>query len=560
MVSQPALIRARRALIVVLFCAAVVLCSARRTPCQDPVSTQGRWFAKKEYVRAPLPKFETARSRLPSPIYDENQLWVKLYWRAWELAFRNFYEPTPQNGFVSQYIDAAFNQNIFLWDSCFLTMFCNIGHPLVPGICSLDNFYAKQYEDGEICREIDRDTGTDFVQWRNVEGKPLFSRWGWNTDEGGMPVAYRGRDASRPVPVLTLDALNHPILAWAELESYRVTGDLARLKLVYEPLVRYHDALKRHLRQGNGLYVTDWASMDNSPRNPYLKGGGTGVDISCEMVLFERQLAYIARLIGKTQDSREYSRQADALSAIVNREMWDSGRRFYFDLTQDGRRAPVKTVAAYWALLGRVASREQALALATELGNPDTFGRLNRVPTLAGDEKGYNAGGGYWCGAVWAPTQMMVIRGLEKYGYDDLARKIALEHLSIVGRVYERTGTVWENYSPDEIRQGNPAREDFVGWSGLGPILFLVEYAIGLKPDAPANTLVWDLRSDVRTGCERYRFSGHTVSLVAEPGPDGPGRPRISVESDGAFTLRVIRGTRQETHSIRAGKQAFTLR
>ena len=116
---------------------------------------------------------------MPAPIYDDNPLLVRLYWRAWELAFRNFHEPAPQSGFVSQFIDAAFNQNIFLWDSCFMSMFSTSAHPLVPGISSLDNFYAKQHEDGEICREIVREKGTDFDKWINHEGKPLFSRWGW---------------------------------------------------------------------------------------------------------------------------------------------------------------------------------------------------------------------------------------------------------------------------------------------------------------------------------------------------------------------------------------------
>ena len=77
---------------------------------------------------------------------------MTMYWKAWEIGFGNFHEPHPGSGYVSQFIDAAFNQNIFLWDTCFMTMFCNVAHPLVPGIGSLDNFYAKQYEDGEICR------------------------------------------------------------------------------------------------------------------------------------------------------------------------------------------------------------------------------------------------------------------------------------------------------------------------------------------------------------------------------------------------------------------------
>ena len=216
-------------------------------------TSQGKYFAKKKYVPKPLPKFTDTKARLPSPIYDENPAYVSMYWKTWELAFRNFHQPHPRSGFVSQFIDAAFNQNIFLWDTCFLTMFCNYGHPLVPGIGSLDNFYAKQYDNGEICREINRTTGRDFAQWVNRDGKDLFSRW------GKFAVTYVDRQVPKPPPRLTLDALNHPIFAWAELESFRVTGDRARLKLVYDPLVHYYRALQKYIRQGNGLYMTDWA-------------------------------------------------------------------------------------------------------------------------------------------------------------------------------------------------------------------------------------------------------------------------------------------------------------
>ena len=125
--------------------------------------------------------------------------------------------------------------------------------PVVPGIASLDNFYAKQHADGEICREINRGTGKDRSAWVNREGRQLFSRWGW-TGVGNEAVVYQGRPVPQPPPDLTLDALNHPILAWAEIESYRVTGDRQRLGKVYEPLVHYYRALQKYVRQGNGLY------------------------------------------------------------------------------------------------------------------------------------------------------------------------------------------------------------------------------------------------------------------------------------------------------------------
>ena len=108
------------------------------------------------------------------------------------------------------------------------------------------------------------------MEWINREAKPLFSRWGWAGTRND-PVIYQDRELPQPPPCLTLDALNHPILAWAEPESFRVTGDAKRLTNVFQPLVQYHGALKKYLRQGNGLFVTDWAGMDNSPRNAYLK-------------------------------------------------------------------------------------------------------------------------------------------------------------------------------------------------------------------------------------------------------------------------------------------------
>ena len=51
-----------------------------------------------------------------------------------------------------------------------------------------------------------------------------------------------------------------------------------------------------------------------------------------------------------------------------------------------------------------------------------------------------------------------------------------------MGEVFQMTGTVWENYAPDAPAPGRPAKPDFVGWSGIGPIMYLLGFAIGLQP------------------------------------------------------------------------------
>jgi glycogen debranching enzyme len=244
----------------------------------------------------------------------------------------------------------------------------------------------------------------------------------------------------------------------------------------------------------------------------------------------------------------------------INSLMWDAQRKFYFDLTRTGERASVRTIAAYWALLAGVASPAQANDLVAELKNPGRFGRTHRVPSLAADEEWYNPVGGYWRGAVWSPTTTMVIRELEGYGHDDLAREIALNHLDIIGRVFEKTGTLWENHAPDAATPGKPAKKDFVGWSRIAPILYLLEYAIGLKADAPQNLLTWRLRSSARHGCERFRFNGHVVSLLAEADPADAKQLRLSETSDGAFTLRLLREGRTQSVNVKPGAQVVSMR
>ncbi len=521
-----------------------------------PDDVRGLYFTKKSYTPSPLPAFAALRSELPAPIFEENPAYVALYWKAWEIAFRNFHQPAPNSHFVSSFIDAAFNQNIFLWDTCFMSMFCNVAHPLVPGIESLDNFYARQHLDGEICREINRTTGEDYIPWVDSEHRSLFSRNGWlPPNDPGTSVIYRGRQPPPRPPFLTLEALDNPLPAWAELESFAVTGDRARVVEVYRPLVQYYNSFREYLRQGNGLFVTDWASMDNSPRNAFIARGGTAVDTSCQMVLFARELAQMAEILGDENAAKRFSGDANALTSSINRLMWDPQKRFYFDLDLDGHRSSIRTVAAYWALLARVASPEQAAALVADLTDPHAFGTPLKVATLASDDPGFDPAGGYWRGAVWAPTTMMVIRGLENYNYRSEARAIAMDNIKAMSGIFGKTGTIWENYASDGQHPGTPAKKDFVGWSGLGPIEWLLEFGVGLKPNASENKLVWELHSSQRVGCDRYRFNGHIISLSGGFSETGKTHYNLHIVSDGAFTLELKAEGRTNTLAVHSGDQ-----
>lgn len=517
---------------------------------------RGMYFPKKEYNGVPPKTYEQVKEFLPQPFVEGHPEWKDCYDYAVKILYTNTHSPKEGAGFVSNFVDAAFNKDVFLWDTVFMTLFCNLLHPYVPGISSLDNFYCKQFDDGEIPREMIRDTGKDFLLWVNAFDSPLYSyfqnHYGFRILKELTSVPYEdmykpnmGRIIDRH-PYLTLDNLNHPLLAFAEWESYCHTRDTERLKLVIEPLYRYYEAMRYHIRHQNGLYVTDWASMDNSPRNKHL---GLAVDTSSEMALFAGNLLDIMKVLALEgcpvtdyQEKKAKLEQEKAeVTEKINQYMWNEEDGFYYDITFGERQTKIKTVAGFFPLISGVADKEKAARLVEWLENKDAFNRVHRVPVLSADEEGYDPRGGYWKGSVWAPTNALVTCGLERQGYHKLAKEIAINHLDAVSQVFVQTGTIWENYPPDEISSGDADNKDFVGWSGLGPILYMVQYGVGLAVERESGVLCWEideaLVKEGAIGCNHYWFQGKTADFSARL-CDGILKVEIKAEAD--FELKII--------------------
>ena len=127
-----------------------------------------------------------------------------------------------------------------------------------------------------------------------------------------------------------------------------------------------------------------------------------------------------------------------------------------------------------------------------------------------------------------------------------------------MGEVFQATGTVWENYAPDCGQPGKPAKGGLRRLDGHRAHPVLPRVRIGLKPDAPNNRLTWVLTSKKRCGCERFRFNGHTVTLLAEPKAT-TSQMQITVESDGAFQFHIVRGARQWDEAVHVGQNVFRL-
>lgn len=417
-------------------------------------------FITKTPENSPLPTFDEVKDSLPIPIWDGHESHIDCYWWAWELAFRNLRQPAENSGFVSNFIDTAFNKCTFMWDSVFMLMFGKYADRLFNFQGTLDNFYALQHRDGFICREIREDTGCD-----------RFTR----------------HDPSATGP---------DVMAWCEWEYYLNFGDKERLSKVFAPLMAYHRWMAEHHTWPDGTYFSSgWGcGMDNTPRlmdgysHCFSHGHMIWVDACMQEVLSCNSLINIATELGKLECVNELKAERDNLKKVIDEKLWHEPTHFYYDLWKNGKHNMVRHIGAFWALVSECASPERAEKMIEYLQREDEFRVPHRVPSLSKSHPAYVDNGGYWRGGVWAPTNYMVLKGLDKYAKYDLSHEIAVEHLQAVINVYKDQGTLFENYAPELINgkndKGAPSRPDFVGWTGLSPISILFEFVLGIKPDS----------------------------------------------------------------------------
>jgi glycogen debranching enzyme len=427
----------------------------------------------------PPPAFTTVRDNLPKPIWEGHDATIACYWKAWELGFGNLCSPVEGSGFVAPFIDTAFNGCLFMWDSAFALMFGRYGARAFNFQQTLDNFYACQHRDGFICREIEEATGED-----------RFERF----------------DPASTGP---------NIMPWCEWEYYLNTGDRDRLADVFPPLLAYTQWFNRNQTWPDGTY---WSSgwgcgMDNQPRLPVtsnlVHGHMSWIDTTCQQVFANRILIEMAKELSREADVADLVTEAQKLKALVNEKMWNNKEQFYVDRFRDGTLSDLKSVGAFWALLADMVPPERIEAFIGHLENEAEFKRPHRVPSLSADHPLYDRDGGYWRGAVWAPTTYMVLRGLTQMGYDDLAHGIGMNHLENVVAAFVAQGTLFENYAPEYA--AGKCKPDFVGWTGLPPIAVLFEYVFGIRPDVSRNRLLWDVRLLEEHGITQYPFGTDAV-------------------------------------------------
>ena len=466
------------------------------------------------------------RRGVPTPILDDDPELIELYYAAWGFAEEHIMSGSADNGFADWFMDEAFTELIFQWDSCFMVLFGINGLDAFPVMPTMDNFYGAQQDDGYICRVVDE-----------LDGQALSD----------------GSDDAEPM-------VNPPLFAWAELRYAQRSGDLSRLPRVLPVLDTYAGWLDTNIRTEPGLYYTSLlgSGMDNAPRD---EAYDAWVDQSAQVAMARRNMGDLYTLLGDHGSATTQYDAAELACEGVREHTWDADEGWFFDLDQDGAFLEQKTLAGVWPMLAGCATPEQQAAVIAHLQDPAEFWRVHVFPSTAADAESYDPYGYYWRGGVWAPTTYATIQGLVEAGRRDVARAAADNHLRNLLQVYtdfvgspdelskeargDGSNTLWELYAPDHVKPGTRwdasllGRQDFVGWSGLGPIALLLEQVIGLEADAPADTLTWHLHRTDHHGVEGYRVGDQLVDLQVAARGDAQDPATITITTTDAMVLQI---------------------
>lgn len=358
----------------------------KNTYVKEPLVTENEYrVAKPETI---VPKsFEEARQILPNPIWGGHDKELEMYWKAWEIAIGNIRAPQAGSGFVSSYLDTAYNGNIFMWDSSFILMFARYGTRFFPFQNTLNNFYAKQHPDGFICREIKADGADCFERYDPVSTGPN-------------------------------------LMPWCEMVYFHQFGDTERLHKIFPVLCAYYKWLKLNHTWRNGTYWSSgWGTgMDNMPRVPseyspiYSHGHMIWLDTNLQQLFTANLLLEMGFYLERWQEIEEFEDEAKMLGKYIHDNLWDEKTGFLYDQYADGTLCTTKGIGAYWALFTDVLDSVQLDRMVKELDNPATFNRKHRIPSLSADNPKYKENGRYWQGGVWPGTNYMVMQGLVQKG------------------------------------------------------------------------------------------------------------------------------------------------
>ena len=154
----------------------------------------------------------------------------------------------------------------------------------------------------------------------------------------------------------------------------------------------------------------------------------------------EKDLEQMSASLGKTAESERWKALAAERQANIQKYLWDAGRSRFFDYDfEKKQRSTYDYVTMFYPLWAGLATKEQAQKVSGNAVIFEKAGGLMMSP--------YETGGQWDAPYEWAPTQLLAVEGLRRYGLNNEANRISYKFLSTIAENFRHDGTIREKYN-----------------------------------------------------------------------------------------------------------------
>ena len=203
-----------------------------------------------------------------------------------------------------------------------------------------------------------------------------------------------------------------------------------------------------------------WEAAQWDPRREVL--AMSAVDLCSYRALDLECLSRISRILGDPAAARRLEVERRRLVATMNEVLWCDAAGLYLDELPAGR-SPRVAASNFLPLIAGVPSARRARRMVGVLRDPARFWGEWVLPTIPRDDPAFDDQQ-YWRGSIWPPMNYLVLQGLRRYGFDEVASELAWRGALMFLAHRRRTGFCRENF---DARSGRGRGHRFQSWGPL---------------------------------------------------------------------------------------------
>jgi alpha,alpha-trehalase len=245
-------------------------------------------------------------------------------------------------------------------------------------------------------------------------------------------------------------------------------------------------------RLSAGFYEGDRAMRESGFDTSFRFGPFSGsteniapVCLNSLLFKYEKDLAHFATLLERKSEAAKWNAQAESRRATINRLMWNEDKGLFYDYNfAAGKQTSYNYLTTFYPLWAGLATAAQAATVEKHLSIFERDGGLMMSDNDSGTQWDEPFG--------WAPTNWLVVAGLESYGFHEDAARIAEKFSGTVLQNFLHDGTIREKYNvmsgSANVKVAAGYKANVIGFGWTNGVYLRLHNLLTLTPDGKSVT------------------------------------------------------------------------